>query len=317
MITSGARDFYAKITDPMAAVAELGKFFHQSGIMKLGSPGDGAVVAMTCFCEGMTPMEFAKTYHIINGRPSMRADMMAAKFKGAGGKINWKNFGDDGQFAEAEFVYEDQKHVIRYTIEDAKNVLGKDEKGKERIDKPDSNWMKDRGAMLRARLITKAIRIMAPEIIAGVYTPEEIEESAPEPAKPKKAAKDRLAELESQTVTVTSDPIVETATPIEEPIIDAVVEEKPPFETTETATVGEPEVADDDLPTTPELTTELVKLGAKIPSPSGSGGMTVVEVAEIVCKAAKVAKPQLATRKQVRALIARFRQTLAGTGTGT
>ena len=168
--TNNARDVYAKIDNPMTAMMEMGKLFHQSGIMGVASPGDGAVVALTCICEGITPLEFAKTYHIIKGKPSMRADMMSAKFRAAGGKVNWKNLGDDGQCAEAEFVFEGQSQTIKYTIEDAKAVVG------DKLDTPDSNWRKDRGAMLRARLITKAIRIMAPEIIAGVYTPEEIED---------------------------------------------------------------------------------------------------------------------------------------------
>jgi hypothetical protein len=73
--------------------------------------------------------------------------------------------------------FDGQTLEIGYTIDDAKKVMGKDDKGKDRIDQPDSNWAKDRGAMLRARLITKAIRIIAPELIAGVYTPEELEDS--------------------------------------------------------------------------------------------------------------------------------------------
>ena len=309
LITSSARDVYSKIDNPMTAMIEMGKLFHQSGIMGVASPGDGAVVALTCICEGITPMEFARTYHIIKGRPSMRADMMSAKFRGAGGKVNWKNLGDDGKLAEAEFVYDGQTQTIKYTIEDAKAVVG------DKLDTPDSNWKKDRGAMLRARLITKAVRIMAPEIIAGVYTPDEIEESSPtssEPAKPKKAPKDRLKELEEQTITVTSDPVPETQAPAEDAIIDAVTEEAP-FETNETESIAAPAdatPADDDLPTTNELLTELVKLGSKIPSPSGTGGMTLAEVAQVVCTAAKVAKPNMATRKQVRTLIARFRSTL-------
>lgn len=130
--------------------------FHKSGIMGVATPGDGAVVALTCMCEGITPLEFAKTYHIINGRPSMRADMMHAKFRASGGFVTWINMGDDGKAAEATFEYDGQSAVIKYTIEDAKNVVG------DKLDKADSNWKKDRGAMLRARLITKAIRILAP-----------------------------------------------------------------------------------------------------------------------------------------------------------
>lgn len=306
LITSQAREIYAKIENPMTAIAELGNMFHKSGIMGVATPGDGAVVALTCMCEGITPLEFAKTYHIINGRPSMRADMMHAKFRSSGGKVTWLNMGDDGKAAEATFEYDGQSAVIKYTIEDAKNVVG------DKLDKPDSNWKKDRGAMLRARLITKAIRILAPELIAGVYTPEELEDSGTvsTPA----AAKDRAArrkELESESTTTTTVIVDEPKTtnavvqPAADPVIEAIVE-SPPF-----ATDAAAEADDSALPTTNELMQDLVRLGKKMPSQANPGSaMDIAEIAAGVCKAAKVTKPQDATRGQMRKLIDVFRKTL-------
>ena len=121
---SRANEIYAKIENPLQAITELGNLFHKSQIMGINTPGDGAVLALTCMCDGITPLEFAKTYHIINGRPSMRADMMSAKFRGAGGKVSWINLGDEGKLAEATFEFEGQSMPIRYTIEDAKNAVG-------------------------------------------------------------------------------------------------------------------------------------------------------------------------------------------------
>lgn len=306
LITNRANEIYAKIENPMTAIAELGNMFHKSGIMGVATPGDGAVVALTCMCEGITPLEFAKTYHIINGRPSMRADMMHAKFRGAGGKVTWINMGDDGKAAEATFEFDGQSAQIKYTIEDAKNVVG------DKLDKPDSNWKKDRGAMLRARLITKAIRILAPELIAGVYTPEELEDSgavsSPAPAKDRAARKKELEEQAATTTTIVEDAKTTNAVvsqPVDDPIIDAVVE-SPPFATAAAA------VADDsDLPTTNDMLHELVLLGKKMPSQIDPGSpMDLGEVAAGICKAAKVEKPNQATRGQIRKLIAAFRKQL-------
>jgi len=293
LITSQAREIYAKIENPMTAIAELGNMFHKSGIMGVSTPGDGAVVALTCMCEGITPLEFAKTYHIINGRPSMRADMMHAKFRSAGGKVAWLNMGDDGKAAEATFEFEGQQAPIKYTIEDAKNVVG------DKLDKPDSNWKKDRGAMLRARLITKAIRILAPELIAGVYTPEELEESgAVSTAAPAKDRASRRKELEADTTTA-------VVQPADDPVIDAVVEPAP-F-AADAAAVSD----DSDLPTTNELLHELVLLGKKMPSQLNPGSsMDLAEVAAGVRRAAKVDEPKQATRGQIRKLIEAFRKAL-------
>lgn len=308
-----ASEIYGKIENPMAAVIELGKMFHQSQIMNISTPGDGAVLALTCMCEGITPLEFAKTYHIIKGRPSMKADAMSARFRMSGGKVRWINLGDDGKEAKAEFSFDGQTLEIAYTIEDAKKVMGKDDKGKDRIDQPDSNWSKDRGAMLRARLITKAIRIIAPELIAGVYTPEELEDSGAvtETKPPKKSAAERRKELEADNAAG-------------EPIIDVEVEPLPNpavVEITEAAPVADPEPApfstepaetnDDHLPVTKELLQEIAKVGSKIPSVQNPGsGMSIQEISEGVCKACKVSKIQEATNGQIRNLIARFRSQL-------
>lgn len=302
---SRANEIYAKIENPMSAITDLGKLFHQSQIMGVSTPGDGAVLALTCMCEGITPLEFAKTYHIIKGRPSMKADAMSARFRQSGGKCRWINLGDDGKEARAEFSYDGQTLEIAYTIDDAKKVMGKD-----RIDQPDSNWSKDRGAMLRARLITKAIRIIAPELIAGVYTPEELEDSGavstPAPAKDRAA---RKKELEEQAVTMPATAAIVggevVATYQQDEVIDAVVE-SPPFATDAAAAAD-----DSDLPTTNELLQELVLLGKKMPSQTNPGSsMELAEVAAGVCKAAKVERPQQATRGQIRKLIAAFRKAL-------
>lgn len=309
-----ASEIYSKIDNPLEFIDQMGKSFHQSQIMGVSTPGDGAVLALTCMCEGITPLEFAKTYHIINGRPSMRADMMAAKFRGAGGKVKWVNLGDDGKAAEAEFTFDGQSLPIKYTIEDAKAVVG------DKLDKPDSNWRKDRGAMLRARLITKAIRILAPELIAGVYTPEELEDSGVAPAADAKPAKksqaERRKELEAEQATtatvVDSSPPAAVHTPSAEEIIDAVVETPQDAGSITIETAPFPTEADDsNEPVTNELLQEIAKIGGKIPSPSGSGkGMDLKEISEGICGACKVSKPQEATRGQIRKLIDRFLATL-------
>jgi hypothetical protein len=293
--------------------------FHQSQIMNISTPGDGAVLALTCMCEGITPLEFAKTYHIISGKPSMRADMMAAKFRAAGGKCNWINLGDDGKLAEALFAFDGQEHTIKYTIEDADRVMGADPKGGRRIDKDDSNWRKDRGAMLRARLITKAIRIMAPELIAGVYTPDELEDfgqADQQPAKPaRKSREDRAKELAGESVVVVTNNDIATATVVDdvidvEPEPNAATVETPPIEASEPTAAQED---DGELPTTPELNQEILALGKKIPNKDNPGTpYTLPEIAAIICTACKVDAVPKATRYQIRTLIERWRNALGG-----
>lgn len=305
LIKSDASLIYAKIDNPMQAVVDLGKLLHASAIMGITTPGDGAVVALTCMCEGITPLEFAKTYHIINGRPSMRADMMAAKFRAAGGKIDWKSIGDDGKAAEATFTYDGQSLSTKYTIEDARCVVG------DKLDKPDSNWRKDRGAMLRARLITKAIRILAPELIAGVYTPEELADAGVVQVQSVRSEAE-IAERRRELLQEPAEPITVTSTAaVADPIIEAVIE-TPPFATEPEPAVTATPASDDDEKASNKELQELVALATKLDHPTTPGTkMTVAQVAEMVCKAAKVEKPQHCTKKQVKTLVDRIRAQLA------
>ena len=298
--TNQANLIYAKIDNPMSAIAELGKMFQQSQIMGISTPGDGAVLALTCMCEGITPLEFARTYHIINGRPSMRADMMSAKFRAAGGKVKWINLGDDGKKAEADFTFDGQTLLIVYTIEDARAVVG------DKVDKADSNWKKDRGAMLRARLITKAVRIMAPELIAGVYTPEELEDSGVTTPSTATVTVEAVKKREARKKELTEGAVIPA-----EVIIDVVPE---PVVVNEPVVVVEPE-DDGDLPATSELLKEIVAVGNLLPSPSNpddpNAKMNLKEIAAGICSACGVDAPQKATRRQIRELIKRFREKLA------
>jgi hypothetical protein len=100
----------------------------------------------------------------------MRSDAMLAGYRARGGKILWKQF--DSRAAIALWTYDGNACEISFTTEDAKmaGLLPA---------KPGSGWAKDPSAMLRARCISKAVRMLAPEVVAGIYTPEETEEFTP------------------------------------------------------------------------------------------------------------------------------------------
>ena len=285
IIRASAADVYGRMADPLAAIDTLGKAFQQSQLMGVTTPGDGQVLALTCMCEGITPLEFSRTYHIIGGKPAMRADMMHAKFREAGGKVEWKNVGDDGKRAEAVFSFGGQSLTVAFTIEDALRMLG------DKIKKPGSNWASDPGAMLRARLISKAVRILAPEIVAGVYTPEDLAGSQHE--QPQRSEAD-LAARQAE--------------------LDAVASQTPPDAAeTQAAEIVDVQPEQPAKATTQQLQ-RLVAIASKLPSPSGSGTMTVQEIGQRVCDACKVDRPQDATAEQIDGLIAKVEQAVSRAG---
>lgn len=303
---------YAKIADPLAAVQQLGEQFFKSQIMRVNTPGDGAVLALTCICEGITPLDFVRTYHIIEGRPAMRADAMAAKFIAAGGVIEWHEIGEHGKPASATFTFGRQSIPMTFSLDDARRMLGKTKEGADVIDKPNSNWQKDPGAMLRARLVSKAVRILAPHIVAGVYTPEELQDVAETPATatPQRAArKAAQAQPEPPAATVPQPPVVDsTIVDAEFTIVpDPVPVEEPP---TQTVTPEAAVVNDDAEPTTPQLLQELVAVASQFPGQNGAR-ITAEEIHARLCGFASVSTPAEATRGQVRSLIARCREALS------
>lgn len=270
----------------------------------LTSPHHGTVMALAMVCKNRDPLEHIQRYH---GDGSMRATAIQAEFQNRGGRIEWINLGDDGKAAVAKFthpIHQPSAIEIRYTIEDAAKQVG------DKLTKPGSNWATNPGAMLRAALMRKAIKIIDPGIIGGFDT--EFDEFADQQAAQSKPAKkspaERRKELEAEnaaaTVTATDASPAEVVETHQEPVIDAVVElpETAPFPTEED---------DSDQPATNELLQEIVAVGKKIPSQANPGsGMTVQEISNGITAACKVSKPQEATRGQIRKLIARFRAQL-------
>lgn len=162
---------YARITDPLKFVTEFGMSLAKSQMFGCSNPEQGHVMAMACLTEGISPVEVAKKYHIIQGRLSMRSDAMLAKFRELGGKHRIVERTADA--AEIELTLDGQSQKFRFTFEEAKQekfVYGKD--GKTLKD----NWATPRGRMqmLWARVASDGVRCMAPEVNAGTYTPEEV-----------------------------------------------------------------------------------------------------------------------------------------------
>jgi hypothetical protein len=157
-------EFYSRIGTSLEAVKELGSWIARSGVFNCQKDEQGNMIALECLATRKTPFDFKREFHLVNGSLTMRSDAMLAGYRTRGGKVIWKQF--DSNAAIAIWKYDGNECEIGFTTEDAKQagLLPA---------KPGSGWQKDPSAMLRARCISKAIRMLAPEVVAGVYTPEE------------------------------------------------------------------------------------------------------------------------------------------------
>ena len=134
---------------------------------------DQALALMAlCEAEGMHPARAVQEYHIIQGRPAIKADAMLARFQTAGGSVKWTQYTD--QSVIGVFTHPQGGSVeIEWTIARAKQIglAGKD------------NWKNYPRAMLRARCVSEGVRAVYPGISVGVYTVEEVQDMAPAQAK--------------------------------------------------------------------------------------------------------------------------------------
>lgn len=179
MSTTMEMTVYSRITDPLAFVREFGTEIAQSRMFGCANEAQGKVLAMACLAENENPIQIARKYHIIQNNLSMKADAMLAELRARGGKH--KVIARTSDEACVEITYDGQTYRESLTWEDAQKeryVYGKD-------GQPKDNWATPRGRrqMLWARVISEAVRTLAPEIVSGTYTPEEthdfVEEAAP------------------------------------------------------------------------------------------------------------------------------------------
>lgn len=128
---------------------------------------EGAIVA--CILAGrelgIPPMTALRTINVIEGKVSLSAEVQLALMKRAGIRHKWASATDQ----EAVLVLErpgEEPHTQRYTIDEAKRagLAGK------------QNWQKHPAAMLRARCVSAAATAYAPDVLGGVYVPDELEE---------------------------------------------------------------------------------------------------------------------------------------------
>lgn len=130
-----------------------------------GQPASCLAVILTGLELGMGPMEAMRSIHIIEGRPTMSAELMLARAHRAGVRYRWIR--TDAERAEIEMVTEHGAPPQRmtWTIDDAR-AAGLTGRGP---------WKAYPAAMLRARCASAAIRAFAPWSVGpGIYTPEEI-----------------------------------------------------------------------------------------------------------------------------------------------
>ena len=146
----------------MAEVAATSKMFGFKNTQ------EAMAIMLLCQAEGLHPAIAMRDFHVIQGRPALKADAMLARFQQAGGSVTWKEYTDEkvtGLFSHPQ----GGSLELSWTLAQAKSIgiANKD------------NWKNYPRAMLRARVISEGIRSVFPGCVVGVYTPEEVQDFNP------------------------------------------------------------------------------------------------------------------------------------------
>lgn len=147
-----------------AKVKELGKSIALSGMFGCQNEHQGIVLAWVIVRHGMNPLAIAQRYHIVSGKLSARSDWMLGALVTQGGTYRIIQRSPDG--AVIELAYQGRTYRSELTWEQAQaESFGK---GK------NYSTPHKRMQMLWARVVSDGVRTIAPDIVTGVYTPEEL-----------------------------------------------------------------------------------------------------------------------------------------------
>ena len=184
---------------------------------------------------GVSPIHAITSIHVIEGKPTASADLIAALIRKAGHRL--RVTGDDTQCVAVLIRQDDPDFEFRaeWTMKKAQSA-GLTGKGV---------WKSYPGAMLRSRAITEVARMGAPDALYGViYTPEElgadvnaegepvefIEEPAPEPERPKVTRQrkpvEAVPEPEPEPEIIDTEPEVEGITSAQLTKLNIVLQEQ-------------------------------------------------------------------------------------------
>ena len=154
---------------PVQDLTTMARAIASSGFGGCKTPEQALTLMLIAQAEGRHPGIIARDYHIINGRPSIKADAMLARFQEAGGAMRWIELTDTR--AEAVFSHPKGGEIaIDWDLERAK---------KAGVFATNPNWQKYPRNMLRARVVSEGVRTILPGVVCGTYTPEEVDDMEP------------------------------------------------------------------------------------------------------------------------------------------
>lgn len=130
-----------------------------------GNPGAIAAAILTGIELGIGPMEAMRSIHIVEGKPTLSADLMLARAIRAGVRVEWEQCDEVAAIVRMERAGLKHRHSFTKADAERAGLWGK------------NTWAKYPASMLRARCVSAGLRAFCPDVLgAGVYVEGEIDE---------------------------------------------------------------------------------------------------------------------------------------------
>ncbi len=195
------------VSPSLPDLSVMAKSIAGSKMFGIQNEDQAMALMLLCQAEGIHPVMALRRYHIIEGKPAMRADALQGEFEREGA-ILWherdekvcaatffrdKTKADEKAIERAKSRYEvlvagkseapfaaiGELTIVR-TLADAiekKLAMSYDQDRKEW--KMKKNWRQSPRQMLHWRCLTEGVRAMNPGLVAGVYTEDEVLDMQP------------------------------------------------------------------------------------------------------------------------------------------
>jgi hypothetical protein len=182
---------------PLSDMQQMAKIGVESNFFGIKKPTEAMALMLIAQAEGKHPATVFSQYHVIQGRPALKADAMLARFQQAGGAVQWTERTDKA--CAATFSHpQGGKCEVRWTLDDAKRaglLNGK------------SNWTQYPRQMLSARVVSEGVRAVFPGVLGGFYTPEEVSQFEAPKFESAPRLTDEPQAIEAEVIDVVPEPV--------------------------------------------------------------------------------------------------------------
>lgn len=173
----------AEVAGMMDVIQRMAKVVASSGSFGCKSPDQAEALLWLAHAEGKHPMTAVREFHVIQGRVAMKAEAMLARFQASGGKLVWQETNE--KVAKALVSHpanQPQPVAFEWTIDRASRVTVESWEGEQGARRKTTSKLTDKDVwknypaqMLRARVITEAVRAVHPGCVLGLVAVEETE----------------------------------------------------------------------------------------------------------------------------------------------